>query len=266
MKETFQGNLDVRLCWDHDAQHELTFAENSKGNVFVQLMGNVQELFVELIAEAGSEIHVWLDVRTECSLKDVFRIYAHRDAQIHVSILDIEPIVCDHTIYGEHLGTGAQIEVHTATLATIDKRWEMELLHRYPHTSGIMENYCVVEQEAHCEVKAIGNIKKGAHDSVSHQTTRVLTMGEKHDAQVTPILYIDENAVKASHAMTLGQPDSEQLYYLQTRGLNKEMALGLLSIGYFLPIVEQIANSELREEIKCRVEEKVGLYGRYEHS
>lgn len=66
--------------------------------------------------------------------------------------------------------------------------------------------------------------------------------------------------------MTLGQPDGDQLYYLQTRGLNKEMALGLLSIGYFLPIIERITNSELREEVKCRVEEKVGLYGHREHS
>ena len=46
-----------------------------------------------------------------------------------------------------------------------------------------------------------------------------------------------------------------------TRGLNLEQALGLMSIGYFLPVIEQIANKDLREQIQCRVEEKVGLYG-----
>ena len=61
--------------------------------------------------------------------------------------------------------------------------------------------------------------------------------------------------------MTLGQPDADQLYYLQTRGLNLEQALGLMSIGYFLPVIEQIENKDLREQIQCRVEEKVGLYG-----
>ena len=66
-------------------------------------------------------------------------------------------------------------------------------------------------------------------------------MSDRHSSEVVPILYIDENDVKASHAMTLGQPDADQLYYLQTRGLNLEQALGLMSIGYFLPVIEQIA-------------------------
>ena len=110
----------------------------------------------------------------------------------------------------------------------------MELIHSCPHTHAFMENYCVVEEAVKLDVEAIGNIRKGAFGSESHQKTRVLTMSEHHNAQVVPVLYIDENDVKASHAMTLGQPDEEQLYYLQSRGITREAALGLLSIDYFL--------------------------------
>lgn len=137
----------------------------------------------------------------------------------------------------------------------------MEIIHERPHTVGTMENYCIVKEDAACIIKAVGNIPKGSYGSESHQKSRVLTMSDRHSSEVVPILYIDENDVKASHAMTLGQPDADQLYYLQTRGLNLEQALGLMSIGYFLPVIEQIANKELREQIQCRVEEKVGLYG-----
>ena len=55
-------------------------------------------------------------------------------------------------------------------------------------------------------------IVKGAHASESHQTTRVLTLSDHHNSEVVPVLYIDENDVKASHATTLGQPDENQLY------------------------------------------------------
>ena len=266
MKETFQGTLDVCLTWDKSEEHTLIFAPDSQGSVYIQIAGEAMQLSINLIAQENCQVHVWFDVRTQISLQDQIHVHAHRYANIHVSLLDIEAIAAKHALCGDFDSPDAQIEFHTATLAAADKCWRMEILHEHPRTSGLMENYCVVEEGAACDIEAIGNIKKGAHDSVSHQKSRVLTMSKKHDAQVTPILYIDENAVKASHAMTIGQPDAEQLYYLQTRGLNKEMALGLLSIGYFLPIVEQIANSTRREEIKCRVEEKVGLYGHREHS
>lgn len=264
MKQVFQDRFDAQLQIEDTQAYALTFAPHSTGSVYVRVSSGLLDM--ELLASAYSETTVFLDIQSKQALQSKIQVQAQEGAWIHVVVLDVEKIPATYKIQGEHFGSEAHIEIHSATLAAADKKWNMEILHRYPYTYGIMENYCVVEDDVRCEVEAIGNIKSGAHDSVSHQKTRVLTMSERHQAQVTPILYIDENEVKASHAMTLGQPDGDQLYYLQTRGLNKEMALGLLSIGYFLPIIERITNSELREEVKCRVEEKVGLYGHREHS
>ena len=75
-----------------------------------------------------------------------------------------------------------------------------------------------------------------------------------------PVLLIDENEVKASHATTLGQPDENQLYYLQTRGLSRSQALGLLTLGYLLPISELFDNEEIKEKLKNEIEKKVGLH------
>lgn len=108
---------------------------------------------------------------------------------------------------------------------------------------------------------ANGNILKGAFDSASHQETRVLTLGKDHETKVIPLLLIDENDVKASHALTIGEPDENQLYYLQSRGLSKETALGLLSVGYFMPVIRQIENEDLREQLREEMERKVGIYG-----
>ena len=75
-----------------------------------------------------------------------------------------------------------------------------------------------------------------------------------------PILYIDEDDVKASHALSVGQPDAEQLYYLNSRGLTMRQAIGLLSVGYFKPILELIEDEELKEKIAQETEERVGMY------
>ena len=78
---------------------------------------------------------------------------------------------------------------------------------------------------------------------------------------VIPLLLIDENDVKASHALTIGQPDADQLYYLQSRGLSTKQAVGLLSVGYFLPVIDLVEDEELKDSLRQEMESKVGLYG-----
>ena len=123
-----------------------------------------------------------------------------------------------------------------------------------------MENYAVVEEGGQYRMEAPGKIIKGARESNSHQKTRVLTMSERHSSEVVPVLLIDENDVKASHATTLGQPDENQLYYLQTRGLSRRQALGLLTVGYIMPITELFDQEEVRTALKDEIEMKVGLH------
>jgi Fe-S cluster assembly protein SufD len=57
----------------------------------------------------------------------------------------------------------------------------------------------------------------------------------------------------------LGQPDENQLYYMQSRGMNRTQAIQLLTIGYLLPIATIIDDETVREEIREEIEKKVQL-------
>ena len=109
-------------------------------------------------------------------------------------------------------------------------------------------------------MEACGKIVKGAHDSASHQASRVLTLSNQQSSEVIPLLLIDENDVKASHATTLGQPDENQLYYLQSRGLSRSQALGLLTVGYLMPISDLFDDATYHDEMKNEIEKRVGLH------
>ena len=50
------------------------------------------------------------------------------------------------------------------------------------------------------------------------------------------------------------------MYYLQTKGLSRSQALGLLTLGYLLPISELFDNEEIKEKLKNEIEKKVGLH------
>ena len=261
MKRVFEGSFDEQMQIIASGTYDLYFEAGSKGTLYLLVQGEEIDCDVKMHGAAGCEVRIWFDLRAQRSIRLASFAEAQKDAVLTLSYLDVDDSDASYDLQAKAAGEGAQIAVHTATLCGCRKNWNMEIIHERPHTVGTMENYCIVKADAACIIKAVGNIPKGSYGSESHQKSRVLTMSDRHSSEVVPILYIDENDVKASHAMTLGQPDADQLYYLQTRGLNLEQALGLMSIGYFLPVIEQIANKDLREQIQCRVEEKVGLYG-----
>ena len=261
MERQFAGRVDeLQVLRQENEQITLGFAPGTAGTLLLHLEESVRTADLRITAQADCDICVFVDVRARQHLKLAQQIHAGHDAQVKVGILDLEGAKAEYDLRAELEEAGTRVEIHTATLVDADKQWHMEIIHAHPHTYGYMENFCVVKDDARCQVEAIGNIRKGAYGSESHQQTRILTMSDRHNAEAIPVLYIDENDVKASHAMTLGQPDEEQLYYLQTRGLSKTQALGLLSVGYFMPVAELLAHSEHYAQIQYRVEEKVGLY------
>jgi len=56
----------------------------------------------------------------------------------------------------------------------------------------------------------------------------VLLLGKNAKAEVNPELEILTNDVKASHAASVGQVDAEQIFYLMSRGINKEESVKLI--------------------------------------
>ena len=120
-----------------------------------------------------------------------------------------------------------------------------------------MRNYAVILKDGRFLMDAAGAIEKGAHVSESHQTSRALCFDDTMAATIIPALLIDDNDVKASHAASVGRVDEEQLYYLQSRGLNMNDCMRLISTGYLMPITETISDERLRETLKKELEEKI---------
>lgn len=153
---------------------------------------------------------------------------------------------------------GAVATIKSATLCQSNKKFIIECVSEAPHTEGNIENYSVVVDHGNYQMEATGCIKKGAHGSKSHQTSRALTFDENQTATILPKLLIDENDVEASHATSVGQIDENQLVYLQSRGLTERQVMSLITIGYLTPIANFIENEELQKMLREEIESKVG--------
>ncbi len=260
MERTYENRFEDRI--DLDENLELTFEERASGSVFIRLYGKAEERHLSLDAKAYSYVKIFIKNDTDRPSRLIVDSKVRNDARIRMGLLDLEDEPFELKFDGNLIEQGATMELNTAMLCLREKnkKLNLELSNRTDHTYGNMHNFAVVFSEGQYEAVAAGRIVKGAWGSESHQETRVLTMGKDHKCVAIPILYIDENDVKASHALTVGQPDADQLYYLQSRGLSTAQAVGLLSIGYFKPVLSLVEDEDLRQQLEEETEARVGMY------
>ena len=93
--------------------------------------------------------------------------------------------------------------------------------HSVAKTIGRVTVRAVCGEDSTVALKGIIRIAKDAQETDDFLELRVLTLGPKSRATVEPELEIEANNVRASHAASVGRIDSEQLLYLQSRGLSK---------------------------------------------
>ena len=97
-----------------------------------------------------------------------------------------------------------------------------------------------------------GNIfvQKGASNTSSHQKSTTLLLSKNATCDAVPILDVHNDEVSCSHGASLGQVDEEELFYLQSRGIEEKEAMQLIIKGMLEPFIEKISHTETIEKVK----------------
>jgi Fe-S cluster assembly protein SufD len=93
-------------------------------------------------------------------------------------------------------------------------------------------------------------VHKGAHGTDSSQSLRGLLAGPDAEIDVRPQLEIYTDDVRCNHGATAGKLDDNMLFYLLSRGLDRETALRLLKWAFLEDVVAKIDVPELRRQIE----------------
>lgn len=241
----------------------------SKGEKIRILAKENAETLIEYTAEEEMdltwEIRVFPGVRASVFFlnrsekKTVSALEAHiaKDAELSLGYLEWGKEDADFHARVHLEEDGGSSLMRTAAMAHSKLNYDIETIHHAPHTRGIMKNYGLVTDDTPWTIVCAGRIEKHAGQSESRQETRILTFAKPETVKVLPILYIDENDVQASHANSIGQPDAEALYYMESRGLSRKEVIGLLAAGYIAPIAEVFEDPAMRAYIRKMTEKKV---------
>lgn len=118
--------------------------------------------------------------------------------------------------------------------------------HLAPHTRSYQHFKGVNCEETQSSFEGEIYVHPEAQKTEAYQLSHQLLLSDRAIANAKPNLEIFADDVKASHGATISKLSSEEIFYLQTRGLSYADAMSCLLQGYYREIVELISIPAIR--------------------
>ncbi|MCB5034218.1 Fe-S cluster assembly protein SufD [Streptococcus mutans] len=216
---------------------------------------------VEVLAQAGSQVKFAAIDRLGNNITTYIsrRGRLDNDASIDwaLGVMNEGNVIADFD--SDLIGNGSHVELKVVAASSgrqiqgIDTR-----VTNYGNNSiGHILQHGVILERGTLTFNGIGHIIKGAKGADAQQESRVLMLSDKARSDANPILLIDENEVTAGHAASIGQVDPEDMYYLMSRGIDKETAERLVIRGFLGTVITEIPVKAVRDEMIAVLDEKL---------
>lgn len=95
------------------------------------------------------------------------------------------------------------------------------------------------------------DLKKGSSGSVGNEKEDVLMMDDTVVNQTLPVILCTEEDVVGNHGATIGRLDEGTLFYLQSRGMDREAVYEMMADAKVASVVHQIQDQALRAELEA---------------
>lgn len=123
----------------------------------------------------------------------------------------------------------------------------------HPHGTSNQLHKCIVADKAHAVFNGKIFVPKPAQLTNANQLNRNLLLSPKARVDTKPQLEITADNVKCSHGATVSQLEDEEVFYLQSRGLDENDARNLLITAFATEIINQLPLASLRETLSLAV-------------
>ena len=168
-----------------------------------------------------------------------FFLLVHSCNQIALDIaVELRGVNSSATLLGVYLGKNSEVFQLSITL-----------LHKASSTNALTWINGVLTDHSTSNFSGLVKIVPGLRVVNSYLANHVLVLGDKAKANTIPSLEIESDDVKCSHEATIGQINEDQLFYLMSRGIDRQTSEKLLTRGFFETVLTKIENTAFREQI-----------------
>ncbi|MFN6535053.1 MAG: Fe-S cluster assembly protein SufD [Nostoc sp. EkiNYC01] len=119
----------------------------------------------------------------------------------------------------------------------------------HPYGTSKQLHKCIVGDRAHAVFNGKVFVPKPAQLTDAAQLNRNLLLSPKARVDTKPQLEITADNVKCAHGATVSQLEDDEIFYLQSRGIDENDARKLLINAFAAEIINQIPVPSLREKL-----------------
>ncbi|HUU45700.1 MAG TPA: Fe-S cluster assembly protein SufD [Acidobacteriota bacterium] len=154
---------------------------------------------------------------------------------------------------------GAQSYIFGLAIGDRDQHYDHRTVHehRSGHTQSDIKFKVALRDTANSAYTGLIRIDEKAAFCEAYQENRNLILSPGARAETIPELEILNNEVHCSHGATVGRVDDREVFYLQSRGLDRAAAVRLIVSGFVGPILDrvpEVARDRLRDVVMHRLE------------
>jgi Fe-S cluster assembly protein SufD len=118
-----------------------------------------------------------------------------------------------------------------------------------PYGSSRQLHKCIVDDKAHTIFNGRVNVPQAAQLTDAAQLNRCLLLSPKARVDTKPQLEIVADNVKCTHGATVSQLEADEVFYLQSRGIDAESAQSLLIYAFAFEILGQIPVESVQKRL-----------------
>ncbi|NIH11261.1 MAG: Fe-S cluster assembly protein SufD [Serratia symbiotica] len=182
-----------------------------------------------------------------------------RDARVKSDSFLLGAGLTRHNTSAQLNGTGANLAINSLVLPigkeVCDTRTYLD--HNQGYCESRQMHKTVVSDGAKAVFNGMINVAKHAIKTDGQMTNHNLLLGKAAEVDTKPQLEIYADDVKCSHGATVGRIDVAQLFYMQSRGIDKHAAQQMIIFAFAAELTANIANETLREWVLARIAQRL---------
>ena len=216
-------------------------------------------MLTEVLVNNRASLDYFAFSRSEKPMNNYFNAYVDTRVKLNITNLmaneDKYKLVNNVYIYDKYSKVVSQNAIVNNT--KYDQEFTYNVHHLVGFSQSEMYNNAICNSSSFIVLNTDGIIKKDAVGTELNQKSKGILLDDKSNIIANPILEIDEYDCKASHGAGVGAIDESDLFYLMSRGIDRNDAISLIVNGYIAPVIKQIGDENISEYVMDIVKEKI---------
>ena len=244
----------IEIVAEHDATFTLVYESTTKkpcyhnSMVKIQVLNNakVQLEYINLLNDTTNHF-----VNIESNV--------HENANLDLIMVDMGAKNSISNIYTNMLSKKAVTKLQTAYIASNAELKDMNYIsHLRGKKSEIdMDIQGVLDDQSKKNLKFTIDFISGCNGAKGTENESCMMLSDSVRNISLPILLCTEEDVEGAHSASAGQADSEQVFYIMSRGFSKKEAISMLVHAKYTAIIEALHDKKLQKEVMNEINRRL---------